>query len=177
MLLAAVGVTVIAATCMCAVGVHAGGVQTGLGGVLVGVTAIVSVVAMFVAVPAPLDVRMRVAPVRMTALTFASTSGKGEGEHNSKKEGENRRSPTAVHGGTASYVQENIETENTLRKVDRLSHGTEQSKVAGPQIRSEIYGPEACIAVRIGRVKELHEGHFALAVTGLRNTEQIPRAL
>ena len=53
----AVPVTVTVSTRLRTVGVHAGGVEAGLGGVRVGVVALLSVVAIFVAVRAPLGVR------------------------------------------------------------------------------------------------------------------------
>jgi hypothetical protein len=79
-----------------AVPVHDRGIETGLGSVLVGVVAILSVSAVFMA--ASLLVRMAVTPMRMVALTVASAGRKREGERNGKEDGEHRRDPIAVHG-------------------------------------------------------------------------------
>jgi hypothetical protein len=65
----------------------------------VGVIAIVSVVPLaFVAVFAPLGVRVAVAPMRVVALTLAPAGRKRNGERKGKKSSENRRGPAAVHG-------------------------------------------------------------------------------
>jgi len=107
MLVAAVGmsfflVTVIAFVTMGAVGVHAGGVEAGLGGILMGVVAIVSVISIVVAVLTSFGVRVAVASVCMVALTVAPTGRKRNGEGDGKEGSKNRRGPFTLHS-TSSY--------------------------------------------------------------------------
>jgi len=98
-------VTVTAPTCLCAVGLHAGGVEASLCSVLVGVIAlrvipvvgVVAIVGMvaifmalltFMAVPVPLGVGVRTLAVRMAFLTVAPAGREREGERGGKKDGE-----------------------------------------------------------------------------------------
>ena len=96
----ALPVTVIVSTRLRAVGVHAGRVETGLGGVLVGVIPVVGVVPIvgmiaifvallaFMAVRIPLGVRMGALAVRMALLTVAPAGREREGKRGGKKDGE-----------------------------------------------------------------------------------------
>ena len=83
-----------AVSCVGAVGVHAGGVETGLGSILVGVIPVVGVVpivgmiAIFVALRIPLGVRMGALAVRMAFLTVAPAGREREGKRGGKKDGE-----------------------------------------------------------------------------------------
>jgi hypothetical protein len=93
MLLAAVGVTVLPVTVpllilvpMGAVGLHAGGVEAGLGGVRVGVVALP-----IVTVLASVGVRVAVAPVRVTAFAIAPAGRERNGQHASCASGSGRR--------------------------------------------------------------------------------------
>ena len=96
-------VTVTAPTCLCAVGLHAGGVEASLCSVLVGVIAlrVIPVVGVtpivgtifvalltFMAVPVPLGVGVRTLAVRMAFLTVAPAGREREGERGGKKDGE-----------------------------------------------------------------------------------------
>ena len=103
-LLAIVGVSVFAVTVTVStrlrtVGVHAGGVEAGLGGILVGVIPVVGVVPIvgmiaifmalltFMAVPTFFGVRMGVLTVRMASLTLAPAGRERKGKRGSKKNG------------------------------------------------------------------------------------------
>jgi len=112
MLVAAVGMAVVLVTggvlvsisvhSMGAVGVHAGGVEAGLGGVLMGMVAIVSVLAIVVAVLTSFGVRVAVASVCMVALTVAPAGRKRNGERDGKESSKHRRGPVTDHSTTSS---------------------------------------------------------------------------
>ena len=140
-----------------AVGLHAGGIEARLGGVLVGVIALVSMVAIFVAVLASLGVGMLLAAVRVPALTVAPAGRKREGERKGEKSGEHRRDPVAVHGAGWSLSEGKSKRKTELRKGNRLPHRPEHPEVADPKFSVEVYGPEPGVAVGVGRVEEFDE--------------------
>jgi len=109
MLLAAVGVSgvlipalvalFVAAGALGTVGVHAGGVESGLGGVVVGVRAVVLMGAVFVIVLTSFGVGVTIPPVRLIARTLAPAGRKRKRERKGKKNDTYRRGPVTVHGG------------------------------------------------------------------------------
>ena len=183
----AVPVTVIAPAGLRTIGVHAGGVEAGLGGILVGVVPVVGVVPIvgmiaifmalltFMAVPTLFGVRMGVLTVRMAPFTVAPAGRERKGKRGSKKNGEYRRRPVAVHGAKCSWLKNSSKRTVGLRQVERLSHCSEESEVPAPEVRLEIDARESSVAVRVRRVEEFDERHFPFAVAGLGDAEQVAR--
>ena len=174
-------VTVIAPGRLRTVDVHAGGVEAGLGGILVGVILVVGVVslvgmiAVFVTLRIPLGVRMGALAVRMTPLTLPPAGRERDGKRGGKKNSEHRRGPVAVHDGKCLWLESSSKRTGGLRQVERLPHCSEQREVSGPEVGPEVHRPKTGIAVGVRRVEEFDEGHVPFAVAGLGNAEQIAR--